>query len=199
MSLFSIKENKLDINLEYVLFHKEFADIYKAYPHDEALKIFQYIYERCDYKSYSNKQNYTTAKAHDYALKISKLSDTFVIDPVIKAAMKLYKKHNYNINAELLKDLKSTLELSVNINERIHKALRTSLDNDKLEDTAISTLITLQTKLFEVIDGLPTRITKVKQLEELVYSELAKPKVIARGGEEIPDSYEGDPEVEGLS
>lgn len=202
MSFFKIKLDRLDFNLEYILFYKEFAAIYNADVSVNkvyANKVFRYIYEICDYKSYSNKHNLSKTKAHAYALNLSGLDERFTITSDIKSAMNKYKKLNYNINAELLKDLQATLNLSISINEKIYRALEVRLSNPDLADDQIPTLITLQSKLFEVIDGLPAKISKVKELEAQVYDELSKPKEIARGGEEIPDSYEGDPEIEGVS
>lgn len=200
MSFFKVRTDKLEFNLEYILFYKEFSIIYSSdntVNKQFANKVFRYIYERCDYKSYSNKHNLSKEKAHSYALNLAGLDTSFEISKVVKAAMDMYKKLNYNVNAELLKDLKATLNLSISINEKIHRALEVRLSNPDLADEQIPILITLQSKLFEVIDGLPNKISKVKELEAEVYDELAKPKELARGGDEIPDSYEGDPEIEG--
>lgn len=201
MSFFKIHNNKLDLDLAYILLYKEFKNIYdsdntpdKSY----ANSIFRYIYEICDYRSYSNRQGLSKNKAHSHALNLANLDDKFSVNKEIKSAIDLYKQLNYNVNAELLSDLKATLGLSVKINEKIHKILDSRLSNPDLPESDIGILINIQKQLFEIITNLPEKINKVKELEEDVYTELAKPKEIGRGGEIIPDSYEGDPEIEGV-
>lgn len=200
MSFFRITNNKLDVDLTYILLYKEFKTIYDSDTTSDKSKaeaVFRYIYERCDYRSYSNRQGLKKAEAHSHALNLAGLDTSFILDKPVTAAMNLYKKLNYNVNAELLSDLKATLALSVKINEKIHKVLDTRLSNPDLPETDIGILINVQKQLFEIIAGLPDRINKVKELEADVYSDLSKPKEIGRGGDVIPDSYEGDPEIEG--
>lgn len=201
MSFFRIKSSKLEVDLEYVLFYKEFKNIYnsdntpeKAY----AKKLFMYIYEVCDYKSYANRNNFSKAKAHKHAVNLAGLDSDFEPTGFIAEGIKAYKKLNYNINAELLRDLKATLLLSIQINDKIYKAIELELQNDDLPRDSIGAIINLQGKLFELIDGLPNKINKVKELEAEVYEELSKPKEEARGGGEVIDSYEGNPEIEGI-
>ena len=196
---FKIKNKKLSLNLDYLLFYDEFAKIYREHEEEIAIKIFKYIYEVSDERSYSNRNVLSKAKAHNHAVTMTGLGDTFSITPDIKKAIDKYKKLTKDTNAILLKDLKSTLNLSRDINKKIYKALELKLQNPELPEADIPSLITLQNKLFETIDGLPDKFKKIKELETEVYEELSKPPVIARGGEIAPASYDGDETIEGTS
>ncbi len=198
---FRINKGKLDIDLEYVLFYKEFKTIYQSdtTPNKEqAIRRFKYIYEIADYRSYSNKNQLAKDKAHQYAINLSGLDTKYKPEDIVKAAIKLYKKLNHSIIADLLNDLKATLLLSTKLNDKIYRAIDLELQNEDLPRESIGTIMTLQSKLFELIDGLPSRVTRIKELEVEVYEELAKPKEEQRGGGAIPDSYEGNPQIEGI-
>ena len=196
----NIVNKRLVLNLEYILFYKEFKNVYDEYAEEgieEVEKVFKYIYEIADYRSFSNRRNYAPVQAHEHARRISKLDDTFKVTKPVKAAIDYYKKENYSVNATLLSDLQNTLYLSIKINEKIQKVLESKLSNPDLKEESISSLITMQGKLFDIIDGLPDRIEKVKKLEATVNDELAESRPEGRGGGEIPASYDGDPEIEG--
>lgn len=197
---FHIVDNKLVLNLEYILFYDEFKKVYDMYADkgtDEVEKVFRYIYEIADYRSFANRRHYEDDVAHDHAINVSGLSQDFKITNAIKKAIALYKKDNYSVNSILLKDLQNTLHLSIKINEKIQKVLESKITNPELKEEGISNIITLQGKLFEIIDGLPDRIDKVKKLEATVNDELKQSRPKGRGGSEIPASYDGDPEIEG--
>jgi DNA integrity scanning protein DisA with diadenylate cyclase activity len=179
--------------------YKEFHDVYKQSANDDiADRIFRFIYEIADLRSYSNKRNFKDEAKYEYAKTLAKLPHEFIITPTIDKAIKKYSKESYSVNAQLLKDLTATLHLSIKINEHIKTHLETTLSNDKVEKDEIGTIFNMQKQLFEMIDKLPSMFNKVKELEAKVHDELSKPKPIGRGtGEEIPDSYEGDPDIEG--
>ena len=69
--------------------------------------------------------------------------------------------------------------------------------DEGLDTSDITSIMGLQNKLFDLINELPNKIKTIKKLEATVYEELMRGKEIGRGGAEIPDSYEGDPEIEG--
>ena len=202
--LFKVEKNNLIVDEVYIRFHKEFVAVLNkgltngGYPIVE--KYFMYIYEIADYKSYSNRVGLASKKKHERAIRMSGLPDTFTPDAIITKAISTYKKLNYNRNAELLKDLENTLLLSQKVNGKIYKALETVLESNDLPREDIPGLIILQDKLFNIISGLPEKIRTVKQLQDLVYSELEKAATLerARGNQEILPSYDGDPEIEGF-
>ncbi len=198
---FRVTKGKLELDLEYVLFYDDFRKIYESDPtpnKDTATRIFKYIYEIADYKSHSNRSQLSKEKARHHAINLSGLDSDFVPDNNVQKAIKTYRKLNHSIIAELLKDLTATLLLSTKLNSKIYKAIELELKNEDMPKESIGTVITLQTKLFDLIDGLPSRVNRLKALELEVYEELAKSKDEIRGGGEILDSYEGDPQIEGI-
>jgi len=198
---FRVNQGKLEIDLEYVLFYKEFKQIYHSdlSPNKQwATKVFKYIYEIADYKSHSNKNQLPKDEAKKHAINLAGLDSDFTPDDTINKAIKTYRKLNHSIIADLLKDLKSTLLLSTKLNTKIYQAIETELKNPDLPRESIGSIMTLQSKLFDLIDGLPSKVSRLKALEVEVYEELAKTKEEMRGGGEIPDSYEGDPQIEGI-
>ncbi len=196
MSFFRIVGTTLEFDLAYISFYKEFKAILTD-DLDYTEKIFKYIYEVADNRSYSNRNVLSKDEAHHRGITLAGLPLDFKTSKEINTAIKKYKELNKNHIADLLKDLKATLFLSIKINERIHKVLDARLSNPELKDEEIPTLVNLQGKLFDTIDAIPNRIQKIKELEVVVYNELAKPDIIGKGGEVIPDSYDGDPEIEG--
>jgi hypothetical protein len=199
MSLFIVNDNKLDILKEYILMYDEFSVILNSFSYDEAIKIFKYIYEVSDNKSISNRQSYSKQKQKDHAKLLAKLDSDFVETSIIKTAIKKYKELNYNSNAEILSQLKANLQLSIEINNKIHKYLKAQLSNSELDDNKIPRIMEFQSKLFDVVEAIPNKIEKVKRLEAIVYDEITKKEIVGRGGEIIPDSYEGDPDIEGYT
>lgn len=195
--LFTIINNKLYTNVEYILMYEEFAAVYLKYTNEESDKIFRYIYEIADSRSYSNRRKFNELEQEAYAYNISKLDVNFKIGNIIKKAITKYKELHYNANQELLNELEGTLDLSFKINKQIKELLSRKLD-DKVQDGDLVSLINLQNKLFDVINELPNKMEQIKQLKAKVDESYTKAKPIARGtGEEIPASYEGDSDIEG--
>ena len=201
MSFFTIKNRKLHFDLEYVLLHKPFADLYndvKGEESDDYIKYFKYIYEIADNRSYSNKQGVSDKEAHENACNLANLETDFDKPKTLIPAIKYYKNKNYILNADTLKALLKTLNKTRKINARFDEALDNKLNNNEIKDSELSDIITLQTKLFNLIDDLPDKIRTIKRLESEVFEDLQREKELARGGVVISPSYEGDDEIDGL-
>lgn len=198
MSFFRVQRGKLEFDRRYILMNKPFAKIVEKLGEEQANKVFRYIYEVADNRSYSNKQAVSDLAAHEHGINLAGLDSTFKPSKLIKDAITYYKQHNYNLHADTLKELKQTLNQTKRLNTRIRVALDNKLNSDEGLDTSdITSIMGLQNKLFDLINELPNKIKTIKKLEATVYEELMRGKEIGRGGAEIPDSYEGDPEIEG--
>ncbi|KAF5080381.1 hypothetical protein DSECCO2_120230 [anaerobic digester metagenome] len=176
--------------------YEEFAAVYLKYTEEESDKVFRYVYEIADSRSYSNRRRLNELEQESYARDLSGLDSNFKVGNVIKKAITKYKALHYNSNQELLNELEGTLDLSFKINRQIKELLSKKLD-DKVQDGDLVSLINLQNKLFDVINELPNKIEQLKQLRGKVNEDYVKPKQQARGEGEIPASYDGDPDIEG--
>jgi hypothetical protein len=194
-----ILTDKLHLNMEYVLGYKEFAQLYEDYKGEGIAKVeavFKYIFEVADPRSYSNRNSFGDDERHDRGLTYVNLSN-LKITKNIKSAIKLYKDESYSLEIQLLSDLKDNIQLAIKTNSLINKSLSRKLDADDLSDADLSSLIGLQSKLFDIIDEAPDKIEAIKKLELKVYESYTKPRAKARGDKEIPSSYDGDPDIEG--
>jgi len=200
MSYLKVTPEGLKVDWEYILLYPEFEKLYKRDDDPEkkyADKLLRYIYERCDVKSYCVKNGLKEREAHKHALQLAGLPFSFDLDKDIVQAMKRYKQIHYNEVADLLSSLRNTLKLSKKINDKIQKAIEVRLSNPDMKEEDIPHMIMLEEKLFKVIENLPDKIKSLKELESVVHKELTKPKGLGRGQKVIPDSYDGDPEIEG--
>lgn len=199
-SAFFVIDNKLKLNMEYILFHKPFRTIFYKYQdknRDLIEGIFMYIYEIADARSHSNKNAFSKDKAHTQGLKIGSLPESFKVTSDIQAAIDYYKNTYYNVEADLLKELRSTLYIFMDTNKQIKKSVANKINSDKITDDSLIQVLTLQERLFKVISELPSKIESIKLLESKVNEQTLKSDITGRGGKVIPSSYEGDPEIEG--
>ena len=197
---FFIVDNKLKLNVEYILFHKPFKILFdknQGKDKDYIEGIFKYIYEIADPRSYSNKSAYDKDKSHIQALKLGNLPESFKVTKEVKDAIKYYIDEYYTVEATLLKELRGTLHLFIDTNRKIKNEIQRKINNDETSGDDLIAILGLQDKLFKAVNELPNKIESIKNLEAKVNEQLSKPSVIGRGGEEIPSSYEGDPDIEG--
>jgi hypothetical protein len=194
-----ILTDKLQLNLDYILGYKDLKDVYIEYKDqgiDKVESVFKYIFEVADPRSYSNRNAFDDIEKHTRGLVYANL-ESLKVTKTLNKAIKFYESYRYNIEADLLKDLKDNLKLSIKTNKHINKSLDDKLNSQTLSDADISAIITLQGKIFDLIEQLPSKIEAIKKLEVKVYESYTRPAEKARGDKPIPSSFEGDPDIEG--
>lgn len=161
---------------------------------DVVIKLLRYIYFMSHSDSFINEQGITGEKAIAKAKLHSALPDNVDLkDPLVKLAL-----------SDVAIASKDNVKDSIN---RMLKALdRTSILMDKLLDNIDTMMLTgkkedLQTaseNLKTVMDlsgKVPTVVQTLKEALSM-YKENTVKKELAKGGDEIPDSFEGNNDIE---
>jgi len=153
----------------------------------KALRELAYIYFMCDSKSIY--QRIPEAEREQTIIEDLDFDGKWTPDEVIKEAMEKYKSLKETVSERTLKELKRTLESSVDtlqfIRESIEgmvKAIKDDKDTSKLPD-----LIKLYSTAISMAEDLPKSIENITKLEEKVKKEIQSSSSSIRGAGTIGD------------
>jgi len=133
-----------------------------------AYKEFNYIYQICDPKSYPNNHGYNNKEAHNHAIDVARLRETYTPDEFVLNAMKLYTQLRHSVANELRNELLLTLNNSTKIVRRLRELIDKTLAKSNLTNEDVMLLIESQNKLISMAATLPKQITTLQNAEKII-------------------------------
>lgn len=201
MKLFIRKDNKISIARDEIFLYPEFKPILEKYGKDDSIlkKILTYIYFTCDSNALPQQHGYTVKETHAYALKAADLSPKFEVGEDIKLAQKFYRKEHTNHLIEYTENLVKSLRVSNKICKIILDNQDISSDASIEEITKVSEAINKILSISNTVNSsIPKYIENIKELKLLEEeANTIEDGRKLRGGNEIPDSYTMEDELDG--
>ena len=201
MELLIRDKNRLVVAYDSMYAYPEFEALLNKYGKDDDVldKIIKYIFFTCDPKATPQQDGYNPKEGHRFAIKNSGLTDKFVVTEEIKKAQWRYREKRTNAMHEYIETVISSLRVG-------SKTCKIIIENQKVDEDvnkemlasiidSVNSVLTLSSKINAAIPMLIKNLEEIKALEAT--EEANKADDQQRGGGDIPDSYEGDPEIEG--
>lgn len=207
MQLFIFVNGALQLNTPEIALIKEFNNILihsercDSDPNGQkkhfAYMKFNYIYQICDYMSYSKQHGLSEKESHKYAIDISGLPKDWKVDELTKAGMERYKQLRSSPARELNKEILTTLHTSSKLVGVINRYLAQQLEKPDFKDEDINNITSNHFKVIELAKKIPEQIKALNELKDAIDKEEGNVDK-RRGGDKIQDSMETNNDVENI-
>ena len=199
--IFELKNGELALAKDEILLVPEFSYILKRDRGSQgdaqgrkklrAYQEFHYVYLIADYESPCNKQGMTDKEAHEYAIKEIGLPEGYKPDEHLYRAIEKYRKLIYNLDKEAIESLLRIFRRVLSRIGNIDTFIQDLLDRDDATEDQIDKYVKYQKELFNLATDLPKYIERLSEaITKVKLTETSGD--IARGGGEVPDSYDPD-------
>jgi hypothetical protein len=163
-----------------------------------ASKYLTYVYHAASRRCVPVKRGFSEKETRTYCTRIAQFAvNTILPLKELDAAVLFYKDHFILPVEEQADQLAQALNRNIKITRKINERISEVLDSEaKLSTEQISEFIKLQKELLTLAEQMPKQIALINQTEALI-AEQTNAKEIGRGGKEIEDSMDGNPDIEG--
>lgn len=190
---FKIENDKLIIDIDQILQYPLLQQIYsRDYSNDKSFadKEFRFIYYLTDRKGYCIKAGLSKIESYNFARKNAGLSDDYIPDKVIIAAIDFVKD---NLNITAVEDLITSTIKGLNMISKTVRVLTNSVEDLMEKEIDLKAMVAFEesiNQILKIANDIPSKIESLTELNNK-WDKIEKGLSSIRGGQIYRNSYDG--------